>query len=56
MEQKVKSLNNKLKAFCSEKLIDFIANENIDECCLGMKTSMFARNLINYAKSQLKAY
>ena len=35
IEEKIKILNNELKKFCEENLIDFLGHENIDVTCLG---------------------
>ena len=40
IEHKVKGLNEKLKSFCEENLIDHLSNDNIDESCLGIKNSI----------------
>ena len=55
----VVKLNNELKAFCDDNLLDYIDNENIDESCLGIKklhlnrkgNAYLAKNIINYTKS-----
>ena len=52
-------LNNDLKTFADDNLLDFISNDNLDDTCLGVKrvhlnkkgNSFFARNLINYFDS-----
>ena len=59
IENEVVKLNNELKAFCDENLLDYIDNENIDESCLGIKklhlnrkgNAYLAKNIINYTKS-----
>ena len=35
IEEKNKILNNELKKFCEENLVDFLGHENIDVTCLG---------------------
>ena len=53
------ALNNDLKTFADDNLLDFICNDNLDDTCLGVKrvhlnkkgNSFFARNLINYFDS-----
>ena len=35
IEEKIKILNNELKKFCEENLVDFLGHENIDVTCLG---------------------
>ena len=58
-DAKVTELNNKLKKFCDENLVDYISHENIEETCLSFKklhlnkkgNSFLAKNLINYVNS-----
>ena len=35
IEEKIKILNNELKTFCEENLVDFLGHENIEVTCLG---------------------
>ena len=35
IEEKVKGINNELKLFCEENLVEYLSHENIDDSCLG---------------------
>ena len=59
LDHQVDELNENIRVFCNENLIDYICNKNIDKTCLGKGQlhpnkkgkSIFATNLIKYIES-----
>ena len=64
MEKEVSELNNDIKVFCKENLIEYIRNDSITESCLSAKKlhlntkgcANLANNLTRYIKNLNNAY